>query len=535
MRSIKWFLPVLLLVFAAVPGESSAPAADAPAGDAAADIATADAVTAAGKVRGRAYPRSFFFSGVPYAKPPVGELRWRPPQPPEPWTGVVECVRNRFLAPQPGAPDGYSTSESECLRLNVWTPKLAPEKPLPVFVWIHGGAFRTGGGALPLYDGRILAERYGFVVVTINYRLGPLGFFTHPELERESGNSGVGNYGLMDQVAALRWVRDNIRGFGGDPGNVTLAGESAGAMSVDALLWNPEARGLFHRAVIESGTLLGGGFLFGNRYLRPESVRSESARAARMLGADDSAEGLRKLRGVPVEKLLELQSDFLGWRDGGEKVVFAPALDGVRMPADPLRALENGEYAKLPVIVGVNANEETLFIEKFLDRESAEALVERSCGKAAAEQLAARFGSDDWRGFPGLSIRQLGFHTPARMMADLLAKSGSPVYFYLFAKVPVENRDKYIGCPHGVEIAYIFGNLNEFAQGVDGEISSDLGERLRGFARSGVPESAGRLPWPRYTAEEQEYLEVENPFVPRRRPDGKHAELTERVVRSIRQ
>ena len=334
-----------------------------------------------GRIRGVAYPRSFFFSGIPYAQPPVGALRWRPPQPLQPWQGVVDCVWNPQLCPQPGERPGYPESE-DCLRLSIWTPDLVPEKPLPVFVWIHGGAFVTGGGTLPLYDGRVLAERYNFVVVTINYRLGPFGFFTHPELEREAGNSGVGNYGLMDQLAALEWVRDNIRSFGGDPGNVTLAGESAGAMSVDALLWNPRARGLFHRAVIESGTLLGGGFLFSNRYLRPESVRAESARAARMLGADDSAEGLRKLRELPPEELLKIQSDFIGWRDAAEKVVFAPALDGVWMPANPLRALERGEYATLPVIVGFNTDEETLFIERFLDQAAAESLVERSCGGA---------------------------------------------------------------------------------------------------------------------------------------------------------
>ena len=485
-----------------------------------------------GRIRGVAYSRSFFFSGIPYAQPPVGALRWRPPQPLQPWQGVVDCVWNPQLCPQPGERPGYPESE-DCLRLSIWTPDLVPEKPLPVFVWIHGGAFVTGGGTLPLYDGRVLAERYNFVVVTINYRLGPFGFFTHPELEREAGNSGVGNYGLMDQLAALEWVRDNIRSFGGDPGNVTLAGESAGAMSVDALLWNPRARGLFHRAVIESGTLLGGGFLFSNRYLRPESVRAESARAARMLGADDSAEGLRKLRELPPEELLKIQSDFIGWRDAAEKVVFAPALDGVWMPANPLRALERGEYATLPVIVGFNTDEETLFIERFLDQAAAESLVERSCGGEAAAELAGCFRSDDWRSYPGVSIRMLGFHTPARMLADGLAKAGSPVYFYWFAKVPVENRGKYIGCPHGTEIGYIFGNLNSFAQGVDGEISSDLAERLCGFARNNVPEAKGRLPWPRYTPDKQEFLRIENPFVPGQKPDGKHAAMIERMIRAI--
>lgn len=200
------------------------------------------------------------YKGIPYAAPPVGELRWKEPQPAEPWKEVRPCTEFGPACPQPSSDDqgGFmavgETSE-DCLYLNVWSPAETPGERLPVMVWIHGGAFRTGAGSQAVYDGVNLAEK-DVVVVTINYRLGPLGFFAHPLLTEESPNGSSGNYGLLDQVAALEWVERNIASFGGDPDNVTVFGESAGAMSICDLMASPLAEGLFDRAIVQSGPFL---------------------------------------------------------------------------------------------------------------------------------------------------------------------------------------------------------------------------------------------------------------------------------------
>lgn len=217
-----------------------------------------------GLISGQSGDGYYYYLGIPFAAPPVGELRWKPPQPVEPWSGVRECTEFGPACPQPLLPFAgfeFDTMDEDCLYLNVWTPAKSPNDCLPVMVLIHGGGFFSGSASQPFFDGAPLAKK-GVVFVGINYRLGPLGFLAHPELAEESPEGLTGNYGLLDQIAALKWVQRNIAAFGGDPSRVTIFGESAGGMSVSALLLSPMAEGLFHRAIAQSGSPILARYLF---------------------------------------------------------------------------------------------------------------------------------------------------------------------------------------------------------------------------------------------------------------------------------
>ena len=316
-----------------------------------------------GRVRGVQRQGYWSFSGIPYAGSPAGSRRWRPPSPPEPWTGVRECDRFGPIAPQSpgviemslgGEPDEHA---EDCLSLNVWTP--APDNSRrPVMVWVHGGSFVSGSGAGSLYRGGLLAREGDVVVVTLNYRLGILGFLGHPVLD-DPGQmwldgeewSGFANWGLADQVTALRWVRDHIADFGGDPGNVTLFGESAGGMSVSALLGVPAARGLFHRAIVESGP--------------PYAYTADrgSARAEQIaahLGVPLTRSALEQ---VPADALV-LAAAELGIevaRNDDPALLMLPVIDGGLLPVAPQDAVANGSAADVALLLGTNRDESAFF------------------------------------------------------------------------------------------------------------------------------------------------------------------------------
>lgn len=289
------------------------------------------------------------FKGIPYAASPVGDLRWKTPQTHEKWEGVLECTTFGPAAMQPDPNPFLMWTEEfiapaekmseDCLYLNIWSKATSSEEKRPVILYIHGGAFSSGSGAVPIYNGKAMAEK-GIVFVTINYRLGIFGFFAHPELTAESPHHASGNYGLLDQVAALKWIAENIKAFGGDPGNVTIAGQSAGAFSVNFLVASPLAKGLFHKAIAESG----GAVLPTNRFAENqtlENAEKDGDSLLHKLGIKNIAE----LRAVSAEDLLKA------------RIYTGPIVDGYFLPASLYTIFQEGKQNDVPVLTGWNANE----------------------------------------------------------------------------------------------------------------------------------------------------------------------------------
>ncbi|MBN1904673.1 MAG: carboxylesterase/lipase family protein [Deltaproteobacteria bacterium] len=310
--------------------------------------------TKQGKLKGAKEGNIFIFKGIPYATPPVGALRWTLPQPPAPWDGVRPALEYGTIAPQNPMPSGFigggkpEPQDEDCLYLNIYTPGLDDNKR-PVMVWIHGGAFSLGSGSEAMYRSTTLPEKGHVVLVTINYRLVALGFLN---LDHVTGGKipSTGNEGILDQFAALLWVRDNIKGFGGDPGNVTIFGESAGGMSVASLMVRPCAQGLFHKAIIESAV----GAIA--RPLENSIFTAETFLKIAGLKAND-IDGIREL---PVEKILKVQTQVARKTDQGEAPCI-PVADGRIMPLIPLDAFSKGVAAKVPTLVGSNLDEQKLF------------------------------------------------------------------------------------------------------------------------------------------------------------------------------
>jgi len=405
-----------------------------------------------GRLRGKGGDGVRRFLGVPYAAPPLGPLRWRPPGAPLPWSGVRDASSFGPIAPQPVFPGdpgvGAEPMSENCLALNVWAPDGA--RSLPVLVWLHGGAFYVGSGSAPLYDGAALA-RLGLVVVTLNYRLGRLGVFDHPALaaERDPAEPSV-TYGLLDMAQALRWLRANLPAFGGDPGRITLMGESAGGAAVLRLMRWEAARGLFHRGVVLSG--LGGE--------RATALASLRARTAEMFPGDADS-----LRALPVEALLRPSPDFYG----GDLLV----RDGVVVPEDPADAFAGGRQVPMPLMLASTSREIGP-----VESDRAYGGLLRRLPAGWRERLETLYGTDpDAR---GALLGDLLFTEPARRFADLHARAGHPAWLARFDLHPG-------GTPHAGELPYIFGNLPPVASKGDRAVASDLAARLAAFARGEPP------------------------------------------------
>ena len=310
-----------------------------------------------GIVQGAIHAQVLFFKGIPFAAPPVGALRWRPPQPVEHWSGVrqartygADCMQIPF--PSDAAPLGMSPAE-DCLYLNVWRPAQRTSRKLPVMVWIYGGGFVNGGSSPAVYDGSQFA-RDGIVLVSFNYRLGNFGFFAHPALSSEQRGNPLGNYALMDQIGALEWVQRNIAAFGGDPTNVTVFGESAGGMSVHVLLTTPLARGLFQKAIIESAGGRPG--LLGSRPLRggANSAEATGLALARRFGIEgEGAAALAGLRAIPASKLVSGLNMATAGRDA--TYVGGPILDGKLVLGAPTDLYDAGLGERVPLMIGANS------------------------------------------------------------------------------------------------------------------------------------------------------------------------------------
>lgn len=459
--------------------------------------------TVAGKVEGAVDGGVRAFRGIPYARPPVGALRLRAPQPAEPWTGVRSAAGYGAWSPQNPpvstlSGDMPGPQDEDCLTLNVWTP--GSDGARPVLVWIHGGGFVGGSGASSLYRGAALAARGDVVVVTINYRLGILGFVAHPGLADGDAGGVCGNWGLLDQVAALDWVRDNIAAFGGDAGNVTVFGESAGGMSVADLLAVPAARGLFQRAIVQSGP--------------PNAVplaRAEETAAKLLAELGVTIEGLRD---VPVPSLLAAQAALVADRRGGP-LPLVPVVDGVVLPAAPGPAIADGSAAAVPLLIGTNRDEFKMFVVGDpKGRDPGEDVVRRRLERSFAaadlpvDPSALIEGYRDIRHRRGQPVepRELWcaiesdrmFRVGSIRAAEAHAAHQARTFGYLFTwESPAMHGA--LGSCHALELPFVFGTLD--SPGMDrfagaGPAATALSEQMMdawlAFARGSDPG------WPAY-------------------------------------
>ena len=435
------------------------------------------------------------FKDIPYAAPPVGPLRWRPPAPAASWSGVRKAAAYGPQCMQPVRPGSTMPMSEDCLSLNIWTPAgRTGASRLPVMVWIHGGGFVWGSGGAPFYDGSHFAER-GVVLVTLNYRLGRFGFFAHPALTRADAEGLLGNYGLMDQIAALRWVKANIAAFGGDPANVTVFGESAGAISVNYLLTSPMARGLFSKAIAESG--------FGRMEAAPIRGGARSAEAigvgvaARLGVRGDGAAALAALRALPAEKL---NAPISGLSD---PTIPAPMIDGRLVTQTIAAAFAAGREIKVPMLEGGNSWEASLIPSIAKDPE---ATLKRA-GPDRARVMALWGASGDLARTAMDVTTDTMITEPDRFLARQMTHAGEPAFVYHFSHVPAALRGKTPGAPHGGEVGYVFDNLPDrelklgfmtvpAATPEDRKLADAMIAYWVAFARSGDPGSAGGVAWP---------------------------------------
>lgn len=448
------------------------------------------------------------FRNVPFAAPPIGARRWRPPVPVPDWQGVRDATAYSPACLQPvgdglamfGPPKGAALSE-DCLYLNVWTPARTTGEKRPVMVWIHGGAFRVGAPDNPMYNAVNLSKA-GVIVVSFNYRLNVLGSFAHPALTAASGQNASGNYSLMDQIAALRWVRKNIAGFGGDAGNVTVFGESAGSRSIAVLMASPLAEGLFDRAICQSGALRDVSLPLAAR----EAMGLE---IAARLGCDTADDPLATLRAKPWQELCDAVT-----LDNN------PIVDGWVVPDDPCALYAEGRIHRVPTIIGVNADEGTMFTQMDPDRfETAEKyrafLTEKFGDEAGAifDEYPAATDAAALDAIARLSTDQR-MALPARTHARLLSKAGIPNWSYFFTHVPPWRGGRVMGAHHGAEIPYIFGSgvkcgqFGSYPNAEEQALSDTMIGYWTNFAAKGDPNGPGLPHWPGFEAKSGPYLEL---------------------------
>jgi para-nitrobenzyl esterase len=493
---------VLAAVALAACGESEpSSSSTAPA----ASAALTEAVSlASGRIGGgtMSSPGVRAFKGIPFAAPPVGALRWQPPQPVAKWDGVRDASKFGNVCIQPAGPttgpqarlniavlpDSPPLAE-DCLYLNVWTGAASVSERRPVMVWFFGGAFTEGGGSVPLYDGAALARK-GAVVVTMNYRLGPYGFFAHPSLTAESPHHASGNYGLMDMLASLQWVKRNIAAFGGDPDNVTVFGQSAGAMAIGSLVSSPESTGLFNRAISQSGAWMGLGFSPAMRTLASAEEAGEKAATA---AGVSSAEQLRAMSTADVTEKLR----------GAGMIV-----DGWVIPEDPSIVFAAGRQNEVDVLVGSNKDES--FFTANVTPEQFE------------EQARARYGdlADEYlRVYPHATAGEASLSTAEnfrdgafwhmRLFADFQAQKGKKAYLFYFAQnPPAPAGQPALPATHATEVGYVFNNLGQLplfpdrsvaelsaASAADKNVADEMSSYWVNFARTGDPNGPGLPAW----------------------------------------
>ncbi|MBN1289257.1 MAG: carboxylesterase family protein [Actinobacteria bacterium] len=490
--------------------------------------------TAGGPVRGKYEDGIHIYLGIPFAAPPVGELRWKPPQPASPWTGTRHCVAFGPSCPQQRSKFLKIGEKSEdCLYLNVWTPNPDPAAGMPVMFWLQGGNFQTGSAAVKLYEGKNMATR-GAVMVTINYRVGPLGFLAHPDLSKESPDGVSGNYGLLDQVAALEWVRDNIEGFGGDPSRVTIFGFSSGANCVCNLMVMDKADGLYSRAIIESGPLWSHIGVPGLPSICLEREKGEEIgkKFQHSLGFDGAKNIIGKMREIDPETLLEVAgTDGVFVKDGLE---FCPVADGHTMRAHPMALFHQRKQADVPLIIGSNRHEANLFLHdaKF-SKLQYEMMVRMVTGSHADDVFKLfPFENDEQAGENFGKIMAIGeFATPARFVARCMEHKSSDQFLYQFTGHMAGHPFK--AC-HGAEVAYVLGNLNPAkCDETDFELSRIIMGYWLNFARTGNPNGEGLPEWPVYDSEKDPYMILGKPVSTRQGVWRELCDIAERIYAPI--
>lgn len=494
--------------------------------------------TAYGDVKGITTGDVTIFKGIPYAAPPVGEFRWRPPQPVHPWQGERDATDFGPNAAQGGWPreEGKiaNGSSEDCLYLNIWMPAIAKaDANLPVMVWIHGGGFVGGSGADPSVSGEEFAHQ-GVILITFNYRLGRLGHFAFPALSKEHPGEPKGSYAYMDQIAALDWIKNNIAAFGGNPQNVTIFGESAGGVSVQSLLTIPVARGLFQKAIIESG---GGrdGVLTG-RPIREENANPYYPVSAETIGINfarkhgingTDAEALAKLRALSVEDIVDGGMENYGERN--TPIYSGPILDGKLVTETAESAYKAGRTPQVPIIIGSNSAEVPGGFINAPDKESLLSMF----GKWRNEAVATYDpdGNTDFAKLMTMVTTDKVWAEPARFTADAFARNNTPAYIYLFSYVPETMRERLPnGAPHGSEIAYVFNNLHarwgtDTATPADKEVARLMNTYWANFAKTGNPNGAGLPEWPSYHPKSNKLLEFKADGTAAGIPDPKKARL----------
>jgi para-nitrobenzyl esterase len=482
------------------------------------------------------------FKGIPYAQPPVGALRWKPPQPVTPWTGILRAEKagpsaiqlkpeviqeffavyfggqgwdqQRTAAVMQGLAQAPVPEESEdCLTLNVRTPSLEGEDKLPVMVWIHGGDHHIGSGDDPLLSpGSDALSRRGVVTVSINYRLGLMGYFAHPELSRESDQGVSGNYGTLDQIAALRWVQENISAFGGDPDNVTIFGESAGGESVAHMMTSPLAQGLFHKAVMESPADAYLMMFLRQPFLDNPAGEELGQRFARRFAPAGEGQ-LAALRQIPADQLYELLNKEEEFQH------FYPVIDGYVLEKSPYEVFLDGDQARVPLLIGNNADEASLFfpmvhtpvmghknvaadevagVIRDVYGDYADALMDLYPGLRQGRDSAQTdfWGDNLW----GLAVD---------LYATYAAKAGQPVYRFLFTRTP-PSPTQTLGAYHSAEIAFVhdaFMPMFDFTE-EDKALAQAMGDYWVQFAKSGDPNLPSRPEWPKFTADSQRQMRL---------------------------
>lgn len=455
-----------------------------------------------GQIQGRIIDGQGVFKGVPYAAPPVGDRRWKEPAPVEAWKGNRDsAIYGASCAQKPaGWNDAAArTGKEDCLNLNIWTPEWPGKSPKAVIVWFHGGGNQGGsflgeGGIEPSFDGARLAK-HGVVVVSIGYRLGVLGFIAHPELTEESPHHASGNYGLMDQIASLRWVKENIAKFGGDPNNVTIMGQSAGAHDVGLVLTSPLAKGLFHKAIAESGSVIINGDL--------TRTRASMEKAGQILAANLKAPekgAIKYLRTLSPE---ELFNGALDYNSRGEARA-EPDIDGYSITKLPAAMYRDGESAPVPFLIGTNGRERTIAggaagLKKAL---------EDYYGPLAAKALKIYEGAGDGYAPHGDANSLFATDMQFRCGSTTIEQwhsAKNPVYAYEFTRAPLER-----GAVHSWELQFVFGNLRQATAEADRKLSDQVQEYWTNFAKTGNP-NGGSLPaWPKYDAKQQSYMDLSN-------------------------
>ncbi len=488
------------------------------------------------------------YKGIPFAAPPVGELRFAPPKEPAPWAETLKANRfgnECFQFPLGVMAAMEPTGNEDCLYLNVWQPVSAADSPKPVMVFIHGGGFVMGSGSQPWYEASKLAAAGDLIVVTINYRLGPFGFLAHPALKDAEGH--VGNYGFLDQVAALKWVNRNIRNFGGDPGNVTIFGESAGGMSVGVHLVSPLSKGLFAKAIIESGPpfLMRGevGEALEKGEKAAEALGCYDADAAGCLRSLDPAFIMRTLK--PVMNMAAEDEDVVG------NYTNSPIVEGYAVPANPLEAVKNGAFdKKIKIMIGSNQNEAAIFtaMRKMNTKQDFDGALRKDADKFR-KVFGLKTAPDGFLKFYKPSsfdspkqcynaiLTDLIFTCPTKVIADALADQGADTYLYYFTKHFLDKGiTKDWGAFHSAELFFIFGNMS--FMGVNGntpenqEMSKTMMGLWTSFARMGLPTAPGVPAWPRYDSKTAMYMQLDVKSSVREKLKKAECEAEEEILKS---